>query len=274
MAFSAAAVLTASAAIGATLQSVQTYTAAQADAYRVDFSTFLNAAPNQQIALEDFEDLTPQGSNTMIEREVGSSLSTSVGEFSVALDDANASGTGTGGTVTNSTLNGVTNTGTELALRNGSVFGRTSLWDNDYTLGNNDSGEWFLDSNDTFGIKWDVDVGTEFDRIAFSIMDGSDAGAFLKVLVGDDVLYDQRLEEGPGQLADGNIAFVVIDFVGSVTGATIELTNFASGNGTDLKRNDGVSIDGAYVGVVPLPASLAFMLVGVGALGLARKRKV
>lgn len=38
---------------------------------------------------------------------------------------------------------------------------------------------WWLDSNDTFGIGWTVDIGTAFDVIAFILSDAADMGATL-----------------------------------------------------------------------------------------------
>lgn len=184
---------------------------------------------------------------------VGPGLSTALGTFS------GLGGTGSGGTVTG--LAG--NTGTELALRRGDVFGRS----NTHPLG----GEWYLDSNDTFGIGWVVARGGDlFDRIVFALTDGSEFGGSLRVIVGG-YAADQGAD---GARSNGNTSLVTVDFDTPVAVASIQLGHFDNASSTRLVTNDGFSIDGVQVGIapVPLPASVAFLSVGLGALVFLRRR--
>lgn len=205
---------------------------------------------------EDFEQLGADGAEGVVEDD----FKTKAGTFS------QLGGIGSGGTVKQLGLD----QSSKLALRDGQVYGRQNTWP--------ERGQWFLDSNDTWGFVWNVteqDVGGAFDKIVFSLTDGSDQGAYLRIALDDaeNTTFEQR-ETGKNKLGDGNISFVAIDFGKIVTGATITVGNFTSNAGdAGFKRNDGVGIDGAYVNVVPLPASFAFLLAGIGALGMARKRK-
>ncbi|MDW3224989.1 MAG: VPLPA-CTERM sorting domain-containing protein [Paracoccaceae bacterium] len=192
---------------------------------------------------EDFESLGA----TLGEGEVGPIFSTTVGTFE------SLGGTGSGGSVIGS--------GTELALRDGSLFGRSNTVPQ--------GGSWYLDSNDTWGIKWMVDVGGAFSRISFVINDASDAGAFLRIDAGGT---SEELRTG-GALANGNARAVVIDFGQKVTSAEITLGNFSAFGGDEFRRNDGFSIDGIDVAIVPLPASILLLGAAIGGLGWAGRRK-
>ncbi|WP_299778109.1 VPLPA-CTERM sorting domain-containing protein [uncultured Roseobacter sp.] len=192
---------------------------------------------------EDFETL----GNTMSEGEVGASLSTAVGTFE------SLGGEGSGGSVIGD--------GTELALRDGSVFGRTNTVPQ--------GGTWFLDSNDTWGMKWTVDIGGLFDKLSFVLNDGSDQGAFLRITAGGD---SKELRTG-GKLPNGNARTVVIDFGQNVSTAEIILGNYTTSGGERFKLNDGFSIDGIDVAAVPLPASVLLLGAAMGGLGWAGRRK-
>lgn len=198
---------------------------------------------------EDFEALGAANG----EGEVANGFATAVGTFSTL------GGTGTGGTVTG--LPG--NTGTLLALRDGNVFGR----DNTTPTG----GSWFLDSNDTWGMSWNVGVagGTAFSKVMFTLTDGSDVGAYLRISTGSDSL---ELRTG-GKLPNGNEKLVVIDFGAAVTSANIILGNFTTSGGTTFVKNDGFSVDGIQVSVVPVPASLLLLGTALAGLGAASRRR-
>jgi hypothetical protein len=184
------------------------------------------------------------------EGEVGTNFNTAVGTFNTI------GGTGSGGTVTG--LSG--NTGTELALRDGNTFGRTNT-----TPG----GRWYLDSNDTKGMLWDVNIGTMFERIVFVLTDGSDVGGWLSVIA-DGVRYEQRTA---GQLGNGNRQIVTIDFGSAVSSAQIALGVFSGSGSTSYRLNDGFSIDDISVAPVPVPATLPLLLAGLGGIAFLRRRQ-
>ena len=49
-------------------------------------------------------------------------------------------------------------------------------------------GAWFLDSNDTFGMRWDVSLGGGlFNKLVFALTDATDVGAFLRIIVDGQV---------------------------------------------------------------------------------------
>lgn len=172
------------------------------------------------------------------EGEVGLNFATSVGTFNTA------GGTGSGGTV--SQLPG--NTGEFLALRDGNVFGRTDQV----------GGTYFLDSNDTFGINWFVQTGSLFDTVMFVITDHAEFST-LNIAAGGVSQSISGLRGATSQL-------VTIVFDSVQTAALITI---------DQARNDGFSIDGAQVGLapVPLPASGLLLLAGIGGIAAMRRRK-
>lgn len=208
-----------------------------------DAASYNNAFNTSGNSGEDFETL----GSTMGEGEVGPIFSTSVGTFE------SLGGTGSGGSVIG--------TGTELALRDGSLYGRS----NTVPLG----GSWYLDSNDTWGIKWTVDIGGVFNKLSFVINDASDAGAFLRIDAGGS---SEELRTG-GSLSNGNARAVVIKFDQEVSTAEITLGNFSAFGGDQFRLNDGFSIDGIDVAVVPLPASILLLGAAIGGLGWAGRRK-
>lgn len=222
--------------------------ASSAYAATISISTFDTGSYNSSFGTpgnsgEDFEAL----GGSLGEGEVGTSFSTAVGTFQ------SLGGVGSGGSVTGS--------GTELALRDGRLFGR----ENTVPQG----GSWFLDSNDTWGIKWTVDIGAAFDKLSFVINDGSDQGAFLRILAGGS---SQELRTG-GRLPNGNAQTVVIDFGAQISSAEIILGNYSTSGGERFKLNDGFSIDGIQVAAVPLPASVLLLGAAIGGLGWAGRRK-
>ena len=199
------------------------------------------------LATEDFEALG--AANGVGEVAVGTALSTNVGQFETG------GGVGTGGTV--SGLAG--NTGQNVALRNGNVFGRSSVDGN---------GGFFLDSNDTFGIGWTVNTGAAFDTILFTLRDASEF-SFLRITV-NGVSAEQRVDAA---FADGATSLVEINLAQSVQSLRVDLlnyTSFAGGNAT----NDGFSIDNIAVGLaaVPVPAGMPLLLAGAGVFAVSRRK--
>ena len=178
-------------------------------------------------------------------------ISTKVGEFTTV------GGVGSGGTVTqpNPDLDG-----SELAVRKGNVYGRSSTTDD--LFGNKDDDQ-FLDSNDTHGIEWSASFGgSAFDYLMFVMTDHTDVGAKMTITAGPDA---ETLTINP-KLKNGTKQVVFVAFDTEVTSASILFEN--------NKKNDGFSIDDAYMlAAVPLPAPVLMLLAGVGALGAVRRRK-
>lgn len=209
-----------------------------AGAYNAIVGGFGNAV------VEDFE--------TYSEGNVANGFSTSVGTFSTL------GGTGSGATVTGADF---ANDGSLLAIRDGNVYGRSSTTS---ALSGNSADNKFLDSNDTYGIRWDVSLGgSMFNRLALTLSDAADVGATLRVMVGD-VFYDLSL------LSNGSRQIVDIGLGDAVSSATIFFGNYRNGQ---YKLNDGFSIDDIAVSEVPLPASALLLLAGLGGLGVMRRRK-
>lgn len=207
-------------------------------AYNAAVDGFSNAV------VEDFESFS--------EGNVANGFSTSVGTFS------SMGGTGSGGTVTGS---GFANNGTLLAVRDGNVYGRSSTTS---ALSGTSADNMFLDSNDTFGIRWDVSLGGGmFDRIALTLSDAADSGALLRIMV-DGAFHDLS------SLGNGNRKLITIDFGSAVSSATVFFGNWRNGQ---PRTNDGFSIDDASVSAVPLPASAVLLLAGLGGMAAMRRRK-
>jgi hypothetical protein len=75
-------------------------------------------------------------------------------------------------------------TAARLAVRTGDVFGRSST--TDVLAGQLDDPldgilDKFLDSNDTSGIRWQVDIGSMFTRLIFVLTDATDVGATMRI---------------------------------------------------------------------------------------------
>lgn len=191
--------------------------------------------------VEDFENIVPSS------RQV-SPVVTAVGTF----DTLGGKGTGTS----------VIGDGTKLAVR---TEGDNHSGRRNTTPG----GQFYLDTNDTFGLKWDVSFmnGASFDSVAFSLTDAADNGARLVISAMGDVL-DTLINE-----PNMNQKFVVVSFEDMIDSAMIKLTN--TNGGGKPKTNDGFSIDDATVSVaaVPLPAAGLLLMGALGALGLRGRRK-
>lgn len=163
---------------------------------------------------------------------------TNVGAFS------SLGGIGHGG----SAVNG----GTSLQVRSDDPW----IWGRYNTSGVD--GDW-LDSNDTLGMRWDVETGGQFNAIAFLLTDVADVGAKFSIKVGDTLF--SHLIGASGRMANGSIQLVRILLPESVNGLAIELRND--------RLNDGFGIDGATVAnVAPVPLPPAILLLASGAAAL------
>jgi hypothetical protein len=123
-------------------------------------------------------------------------------------------------------------------------------------------GHW-LDSNDNLGMKWEVSGLGKFNTLAFFVLDAADVGGKFSIKVGD-TLYS-NLAGAEGKLRNGNVQLVKILLSEAVTNLTVELMHD--------RTNDGFGIDGAAVGLAPIPLPPAALLLGSGLLGLVALRR-
>jgi hypothetical protein len=217
-----------------------------------NYTNILNTFDN--VLGEDFESFT--------EGEVGSELDTAVGTFKTL------GGTGTGGTVTDADAGFTTpNTGTQLAIRDGNVYGRTSTTP---LFTGDTADDKFLDSNDTWGIKWAVSAGNRlFNELIFIMTDATDVGKTLTISVAGfqtSVVLPGNSLVGSNGKKDGNRQLVHIIFGDYVPTALIKL---------DYNRqiNDGVSVDDIAVSTIPLPAPALMLVAGLGAFAAVRRKR-
>lgn len=200
--------------------------------------------------VEDFESYT--------EGNVGPDFATSVGTFNTL------GGVGSGGTVTDPVSKGnfAGNDGSKLAVRDGNVHGRTSTTNEIFGTR---PGDTFLDSNDTWGIEWLVNVGRAFNEILFVMTDATDTGNRLWVTA-DDGAVSQTVDLPAYSFGNGSKRLVHVNFGDYVTDAKILLDHRG-------RTNDGVAIDDISVAVVPLPAPALMLLAGLGGLAALRRRR-
>ncbi|MEM9343998.1 MAG: VPLPA-CTERM sorting domain-containing protein [Pseudomonadota bacterium] len=184
--------------------------------------------PGSSFVLEDFESLGGT---------LDDAIPTAVGTFQAA------GAVGSGGTVIP--------TAGDLVVRNDNAGGRFDVV----------GGAFYLDTNDNEAVIWNVDTGSAFDTIVFSITDATDVGATLTITADGGSTKSVDLSG----LDNGNLQLITVKFGAVIPTASIVLEN--------SKINDGFGLDGAYVGVVPLPASALLMLGGLGAIGALRLRR-
>jgi opacity protein-like surface antigen len=236
---------------------------AQAATVDIDVQVFTTDKYEQILAtmgtvvVEDFEEAGPEGNRA-------NGFGTKVGTF------ASLGGRGNGLTVTEepggSSGNFPGNDGTKLAIRDGNVFGRQSTT---AMLTGDAADDQFLDSNDTKGISWSVDIGSAFTRILLTLTDATDVGAIMKITAnGVSESFNNLKSSG---VRNGNIQILLIDFGAPVE--TAEITFFNSRTNGSAFMNDGFSIDDIAVSAVPLPAPALMLLAGLGGLAALRRKR-
>lgn len=209
----------------------------------ISISTFSIADFNAKTGVSVIENFETRSESGVL----SGPLSSKVGTFS------SAGGSGDGGNTSTCVSNGgcVSN----LALQIDTVNGQGNLVPT--------SGTRSLNSNDTFGIIWDVALrnGRAFKRVVFALRDG---GEFQELTVSSGGASQSY---GPGT-PNNNGKLFVIDFANWVTSAKISMVNPVN--------DDGFTIDGATIAQlapVPLPASALMLFGGVAALGAAKRRR-
>lgn len=225
--------------------------AAPALASTVTVSSFSTSAYNS--AVGTMPSAVIQNFEGYGEGNVANGFSTNVGTFS------SLGGIGSGGTVTGADFS---NDGTQLALRDGNVFGRVSTT---RILSGNAADDMFLDSNDTHGIIWNVMLAGQkmFDRIVFTVTDAAEFGNTLRI----ETAHGTAVVASSG---NGLKRLVEIDLDQQVSELQIVLGHF---RGNTPVKNDGFSLDDIAVSEVPLPASALLLLGGLGGLAAMRRRK-
>lgn len=124
-----------------------------------------------------------------------------------------------------------------------------------------ETGFWSVNSADTYGISWQARRGDGgmFQRVAFALTDPADTGdKRLEISVGGSSKTWEDLEDGETWLA-------VITLDAPTDAATIDIR-------TSLR--DGVTLDGAAIAPVPLPATVLMLLGALGMMFAFRRRRI
>jgi hypothetical protein len=152
------------------------------------------------------------------------------------------------------------NGGTGLEVRNDDPF----RWGRHSVL-NPGQGHW-LDSNDTYGMRWEVGGLGAFNALGFFVTDAADVGATFSLTV-NGVLHANSMIGTERRTANGTIHWIQILLDEKVDSLVVEMRHD--------RLNDGFGIDGvtvAHIAPIPLPPALAFMVAGLAALlGLRRR---
>lgn len=129
-----------------------------------------------------------------------------------------------------------------------------------------EANKW-LDSNDTYGMAWQVSGLDTFNALTFFLTDVADVGAKFSIKVGETLSGIIIGEHA--RTANGTIHFVRILLPEPVSDLLVELRH--------NRLNDGFGIDGvmvARIAPIPVPPAAALLVSGVVLLaGLRRRRR-
>lgn len=208
-----------------------------------------------QTALGTFENVVSEDFENPLPGMVGNRFDSDVGNFRVVGD-----GVGSGGTVDNASF---PNDGTQLAIRKGNVYGRESTT---LQLTGDPNDDQFLDSNDTFGIRYNAELanGVSFNKILLTLTDAAEFGT--RLLIRTEGATNEFITDGD----NGGSNTILVDFGGNVSSASIFFVHRKNG---ERALNDGFSIDDVAISAVPLPASSLLLIAGLGGLAAMRRRK-
>jgi hypothetical protein len=196
--------------------------------------------------LEDFDSLADNtangGSQQLDWMASASSFDTNVGEFSLITQGKDFSGN---------------DFPEELKIESSATgeYGRQALASSTNDL--------WLDSNDAREVKWDIDIGSDFNAIGFYLADPNDQGGQIELTYADgsSSSYQYQLLN---PYASGSLFYTTIISDQQVSSAILTF-------GKDPLA-DGWGIDDVKVGIVSEPATITLMGLGLLGLGLARRR--
>lgn len=129
-------------------------------------------------------------------------------------------------------------------------------------------GNNWLDSNDTYGMKWEVGGLPSFNALSFVLTDVADQGGKFSVTVGDTLFSD--LLGGSGRLVDGGIYVFSILLPEAVNSLTVLLHNSTLKDGFGL---DHIRVANTDASPVPLPPAALLIVAGMGMIAVVRRRR-
>ena len=123
----------------------------------------------------------------------------------------------------------------------------------------------FLDSNDTFGIRWLVNIGSMFDKLIFDLTDAH------RRRRDDDDLDGGAPRRCPRGLGEREPSARGGGLRRPVNSAEITLLQPEGEDPTG--SNDGFSLDDIAVSPVPLPAPAFMLIAGLAGLAAFRRKR-